>query len=603
MANIQKYRKILYFSIIFIMISVVATAADHNVIVGFKKPVGQNEDSAILSYGGTPKNNFHAIYAVSARVPDNKIAEIKSDPRVTYIEDEQTYKASDEYTNSWGVQHIGSQSVNNQSINGTGIKVAILDTGIDYNHLDLKDNYKGGYNFVSNNTNPMDDNTGLLINSHGTRVAGIIAAEKNGIGVVGVAPNASLYAVKVLDGSGFGNTSWLISGIQWAIDNKINIVSMSIEGPFSQALQNVCDEAYNSGILLVATAGNTYGGNVTYPAGYNSVIAVTATDFADQKAIFSPIDPKIELSAPGVNINSTIIGGEYGIDSGTSMAAPHVTGVAALIYSTNFPDVDGDRVRDNKDVRIILQNSARDLGSPGKDDIYGYGLVDAQAAVLGITVVKPVLTKITVSPSITTLNINGHQLFNATALDQNNIPMAGINISWTVSNSTVGNISTLNAVTGTTGNVTATFTAEAVGNATVNATNGSTTGSSNVIVVAMQLGTISGFKINDTNGNGVWDSGEMGIENWDIRLVGINGTGKETKVIRKETFTDATGFYKFNHLPAGRYFVIENLKKGFVATSSPVKHINLAQGKNSMNNNFTNRPVNRLDKPIMEKHF
>ncbi len=698
------YRKISYFGIIFIMISGIATAADHNVIVGFKKPVGQDENDTILSHGGTPKNSFHTIHAVSARMPDNKIAEIKSDPRVAYVEDEQTYKASDEYTNSWGVQHIGSQSVHNQSINGTGVKVAILDTGIDYKHVDLKDNYKGGYNFISNNTNPMDDNIALLINSHGTHVAGIIGAEKNGIGVVGVAPNASLYAVKVLDGSGFGNTSWLISGIQWAIDNKMNIVSMSIEGPFSQALQDACDAAYNSGILLVAAAGDTNGGNVTYPAGYNSVIAVTATDLADQKAIFSPIDPKIELSAPGVNINSTIIGGGYGIESGASMAAPHVTGVAALIYSTNFSDVDGDGVRDNKDVRIILQNSAKDLGSPGKDDIYGYGLVDAQAAVLGITVVKPVLTKIIVSPSIATLNVNGTQLFNATALDQDNTPMARINISWTVSNLTVGNVSTLNAVTGTDGNVTTTFTAESVGNATVNATNGSTTGSANVIIVAMQLGnisgtkfndingsgardpgepglanwtivltkpdgsnettitnsdgtymfsnlsvgnyivgevqqgwkqtapstgiynvtitsagedvtgkdfgnfpppplppppklgSISGFKINDINGNGKWDAGEKGISNWTIRLIGIIGNGKNAKIIRNETFTDNTGFYKFDNLSAGRYFVIEKLKKGFVSTGFPVKRIKLAQDENSVNNNFTNRPARSLDK-------
>lgn len=388
--NIQKYRKILYFGIILMMISGIATAADHNVIVGFKKPVGQDEDNTIVSHGGIVKKNFHAINAVTATVPDNKIAELKNDPRVTYVEEEQTYKASDEYANSWGVQHIGSQTVHNQNINGAGVKVAILDTGMDYNHIDLKDNYKGGYNFAYNNANPMDDNTGQLGSSHGTHVSGIIGAEKNGIGVVGVAPNASLYAVKVLDGSGFGSTSWLISGIQWAIDNKMNIVSMSIEGPFSQALQDVSDNAYNNAsILLVAAAGNTYGGSVMYPAGFNSVIAVTATDALDQNAIFSPIGPKIELAAPGVNINSTcatsLCGSGYRILSGTSMAAPHVAGVAALIYSTNFPDVDKNGVKDNRDVRSILGNTAKDLGIVGRDNIYGYGIVDASNATLGIS--------------------------------------------------------------------------------------------------------------------------------------------------------------------------------------------------------------------------
>jgi parallel beta-helix repeat protein len=109
-------------------------------------------------------------------------------------------------------------------------------------------------------------------------------------------------------------------------------------------------------------------------------------------------------------------------------------------------------------------------------------------------------------------------------------------------------------------------------------------------------GSISGFKVNDTNGNGKWDAGEKGISNWTIRLICIIGKGKNATVIRNETFTDATGFYKFNNLSAGRYFVIEKLKKGFVPTSSPVKRIKLAQGKNSMNNNFTNRPIQSRDK-------
>jgi peptidoglycan/xylan/chitin deacetylase (PgdA/CDA1 family) len=109
-------------------------------------------------------------------------------------------------------------------------------------------------------------------------------------------------------------------------------------------------------------------------------------------------------------------------------------------------------------------------------------------------------------------------------------------------------------------------------------------------------GSISGYKINDTNGNGKWNAGEKGISNWTIGLNGTTGKGKNAKVIRKEILTDATGFYKFDNLPEGRYVVIEMLKKGFVPTSSSVKRIKLAQGKNSMNNNFTNRPVQSQDK-------
>jgi serine-aspartate repeat-containing protein C/D/E len=107
---------------------------------------------------------------------------------------------------------------------------------------------------------------------------------------------------------------------------------------------------------------------------------------------------------------------------------------------------------------------------------------------------------------------------------------------------------------------------------------------------------ISGYKINDTNGNGKWDLGEKGIPNWTIRLIGIIGKGKNTNVIRKVTTTDAMGLYKFDNLPEGRYFVIEKHEKGFVPTSSPVKRIKLAHDKDSLNNNFTNRPVHSLDK-------
>ncbi|TFG94520.1 hypothetical protein E4H12_15045, partial [Candidatus Thorarchaeota archaeon] len=145
------------------------------------------------------------------------------------------------------------------------------------------------------------------------------------------------------------------------------------------AVLEAVNAAYNSGILLVAAGGNTDGGSVQYPAAYDSVIAVAAIDQAGQRASFSPIDSRIEVAAPGVDIYSTVQGG-YNISTGTSMAAPHVTGVAALIFSTDFADVNLDGLRDNEDVREIIRNSAFDAGSPGKDDVYGYGIVDASKA-------------------------------------------------------------------------------------------------------------------------------------------------------------------------------------------------------------------------------
>ncbi len=368
-----------------------ALAADRDVIVGFNKPVGPSEKALIQSHGGTIKKSFHLIPAIAARVPENNITKMKKDPRIRYIENDKIFEAAaDEYSSSWGVQQIGARMVHDQGINGTGVRIAVLDTGIDYTHEELNDNYKGGVSFVldiyGNVINPdgYDDST----YSHGTHVAGIIAAEDNGIGVVGVAPNASIYAVKVLDGAGFGFASWIISGIDWAVKNDMDIVTMSIQGSDSQALHDAVDVAYNSGLLLVAASGNTNGDPVAYPAAYDSVIAVTAVDNIYQRASFSSKGPQIELAAPGVNIYSTVKGG-YNYKNGTSMAAPHVTGTAALILSTDFPDVNGDGIKNNSDVRAILQNTARDIGDQGKDDLFGYGLLDTSMALLGYSAYKP----------------------------------------------------------------------------------------------------------------------------------------------------------------------------------------------------------------------
>lgn len=387
---------------VILLISEIALAEDSDVIIGFHQRVGLPEKALINDHGGVVKKSFRLIPAVAARIPENKIEEMKKDPGIAYIEIERIYKAADEYSNSWGVQHISAQTIHGQGIYGDGVKIAVLDTGIDYNHPDLSLNYKGGYDFVYNDPDPID------YNGHGTHVSGIIAAKNNGVGVVGVAPNSSIYAVSVLSPYGDGLTSWIISGIEWAVENNMTIATMSFNcdpNPYYEcddpALHDAIDNAYNSGLLLVASGGNTNGGEVLYPAAYDSVIAVTATDQNDKSASFDPSGSKIELAAPGVNILSTVPTGTcamcdpsgYRYASGTSMAAPHVTGVAALVFSSGLKDVNQDGKKDNKDVRLILQNTARDLGDQGRDNIYGYGVVDASRAVKGINDIELLIKK------------------------------------------------------------------------------------------------------------------------------------------------------------------------------------------------------------------
>jgi subtilisin family serine protease len=236
---------------------------------------------------------------------------------------------------------------------GANVKVAVIDTGIDYLHPDLEHNYMGGYDFVNDDPLPMDDN------GHGTHVAGTIAAEDNGFGVIGVAPQAELYGVKVLDHEGSGWNSDVIAGILWAADNDMDVANLSLgmEGN-SQAMQQAIEDATKAGVTVVVAAGNDYDDANNYiPASYEEAITVSAiADFDgepgglspqsygfggqrveiadDAFASFSNYGSAVDLAAPGQDILSTWPGGNYETISGTSMASPHVAGAAALYIAS-----------------------------------------------------------------------------------------------------------------------------------------------------------------------------------------------------------------------------------------------------------------------------
>ncbi|MGM0653696.1 MAG: S8 family peptidase, partial [Bacillota bacterium] len=195
----------------------------------------------------------------------------------------------------------------------------------------------------------------------------------NSRGVVGVTPGIGLYSVKVMDDSGFGTVSSVVAGIEWANDQNIPVINMSLGlNTYNKTLQDAVDNAYANGLLMVAAVGNTSGGSVFYPAAYSSVIAVAASDSSDRLAPFSSVGPEVELIAPGVSITSTFPGSRYASLDGTSMASPHVAGAAALTWSVNSS-------LDNTEVRQILRQSAQDLSLPA--DHQGYGLVKADLAV------------------------------------------------------------------------------------------------------------------------------------------------------------------------------------------------------------------------------
>jgi len=353
------------------------------VLIGFRKRPSVTDKDTIIRNKGQIKYEYTLINVIAATLPKQAIEAIKRNPNVEYVEADDlvhtTYYQNYQQINAlqqtipWGIDRIDAITAQSYT-KGSNINVCIIDTGIDYTHPDISLNYKGGYNFVNKTNDPMDDN------GHGTHVSGIVAALDNIIGVIGVAPEANLFATKVLNANGSGYISDVIAGIQWSVDNNMKIINMSLGSSSpNRSLKNACDTAYNRGLLLIASAGNSgnsmgTGNNVNYPARYDSVVAVAATDINNTRAWFSSTGPAVELSAPGVNIYSTLKGGTYGYLSGTSMAAPHVTGVAALIMSYN-PIT-------NIQTRIRMQTTATDLGSAGKDNLYGYGLVNALKALL-----------------------------------------------------------------------------------------------------------------------------------------------------------------------------------------------------------------------------
>jgi hypothetical protein len=273
----------------------------------------------------------------------------------------------------WGVDRIQAPEVWDVTAGG-GVRVAVIDTGIDYRHPEFAGRYIGGYDTANNDDDPFDDH------GHGTHVAGIILANANGSGTVGAANTASLIAIKALSADGSGYTSDVIAAVDWAMTLNAQVINFSLGSPHhSRTLESKLNQAASQGIILVAASGNNGGGSLLYPAAYGSVIAVGATDANNNLASFSNLGS--ELTAPGVSIRSTVPGGGYATWSGTSMAAPHVSAAVALMLSHN-----------QTNIRQTLRDTALDLGPPGVDNYFGYGLIQARPAVLGEDTLAPVIT-------------------------------------------------------------------------------------------------------------------------------------------------------------------------------------------------------------------
>jgi len=255
---------------------------------------------------------------------------------------------------------------------GQGIKVAVVDTGLPV-HRDLQNNIIASANFTSS---PIED----LVVGHASHVSGIIAAEENGEGVVGIAPKASILIAKALDDNGGGNDESIARGIRWSIKQGADVISMSLGAPAYTApmftkTKIAIEDAYAAGIVIVCASGNENASKVGVPARFKECIAVGAVNSKKQRANFSNKGEELDFAAPGVDVVSTYINQSYCSMSGTSMSCPMIAGIVALILSAHKLNPDSvTPINSPADVVEHLKKMCIDVGPEGFDNEYGFGI-------------------------------------------------------------------------------------------------------------------------------------------------------------------------------------------------------------------------------------
>jgi thermitase len=351
------------------------------VLVKFKRDASLPKmQTTLLAQNARAVGEIPALGVQRLSVPEGQeltvITALQQNSLVEYAEPNYIIRAvltpNDTYflSHQWNMPQINAPQAWDITTGSSDLIIAIVDSGIDLDHPDLSGKIILGYDYVNEDWDPDDDY------GHGTHVAGIAAAwTNNGQGVAGVSWGAQLMALKVLNAGGTGNHADVASAVTYATDNGAKIINLSLGGDFNdQTLRNAVVYAHNAGCVVVAATGND-NGPVLYPAKYTEAFAVAATDSSDQRYWLSNYGPEVDVAAPGVSIYSTYFTGGYTYMTGTSMAAPHVAGLAALIWSA-CPGYTSAQVESR------IETTAVDLGPSGWDQYYGHGRIDAHAALL-----------------------------------------------------------------------------------------------------------------------------------------------------------------------------------------------------------------------------
>jgi subtilisin family serine protease len=363
-------------------------------IVGFKPGMSvQARDAKLRKFGLNPVESIAALGLEVAESPAGRFqpsaVRMMADPDVYYVEEDFytiwlvnrapaapvlpsvtsvladlpkfEQKNASQGEMPWGVTRVNAQKAWSRT-KGRGVRVAVIDTGVDCAHPDLAANCVKGYNAFDKKKPPMDDQ------GHGTHVAGTIGAVADGKGVVGVAPEVKIVPVKVLDKNGGGRLTTILKGLIWVGNNDIDVANMSLGSPMGTVFMRLAVAyAKARGATVIAAAGNS-GKSVGYPAAYGNTIAVSASDSQDSIAKFSSRGKEVDFIAPGVDVKSTLPGGRYGRYSGTSMATPHVSGLAALAVAQGAKGFDA--------VKSALSRGAAPMAGLS-DKEQGKGMIDA----------------------------------------------------------------------------------------------------------------------------------------------------------------------------------------------------------------------------------
>lgn len=371
-----------------------AYADDVGVIVHFH---GDVDETLLAQHGGRMTLRLRSSNAVAGRIPAERLRALRLSPNVAVVEEDVILRASIAPNDPrYGTNQTPAFTLINAPqawdiSKGVGIRVCVLDTGVRSDHEDLGSGADGkvklGKNFTTVDAAAWADGNG-----HGTHTSGTVGARtNNSLGVAGAGFNCELAVGKVLDDTGSGSTSWVAAGIDWASTTSgSKIISMSLGGGGATALRDAVNAAWNNGLLIVAAAGNANNSAVEYPGGYPNAMSVASTDSNGVKSSFSSYGPTVDIAAPGSSINSTYSSStsSYATLSGTSMATPHVAGIAALLWS----DMSSPS---NALVRLRLESSpTKFVAMPDGGQI---PLLDALAA-LKSTVMLPVVTVTATDP-------------------------------------------------------------------------------------------------------------------------------------------------------------------------------------------------------------